>query len=439
MVLSKYTKFINHSKGLFLYNSLSNCLLKTDKELFDILYSAHLQNGILDESKLNAAIVAELKKALIIINHINDDKLHYCAVIWGRRKTNDVYNITIAPTMDCNFRCYYCFEDRKKKKMDDETIAKIGKYFSNIDNARYINLTWFGGEPLMETDIIDKISQLLNKFDDDVLNCKIITNGYFLSEKVTDSLKRWHIKDIQITVDGLYDDYDKIKYTKNDKHCFNTLIHNVDYFARKYKDIFLSIRVNMNRDNRDEYYKIVDFFANRYPNNPNIRPYAAFLKNINNSTAPSKACTYCSIEDQISFSLSMFEKTKNQSYIYPRNEFDECAIRNHNSWAFGPEGSVYKCWENIGNENERVGILDTEGRIKIIDNDKVNQYYYGGDPLYSDDCKDCSYLPICQGRCPRQRILEELKQAEKEPCMKDTNCLDKYLDKIISNQYDSHE
>lgn len=47
--------------------------------------------------------------------------------------------------------------------------------------------------------------------------------------------------------------------------------------------------------------------------------------------------------------------------------------------------------------------------------------------------KECFYLPICHGRCPHQRIQEELGSVERQPCMKDTKCINRYLEKIIEN------
>ena len=182
-----------------------------------------------------------------------------------------------------------------------------------------------------------------------------------------------------------------------------------------------------------DFYKIATFFKKRYPNNPNIYSYPAFLKNINNKTSKSNACNYCDIEDQIIFSLSMFEKTFDKNYLYPKNGFNECAIRNRNSWAFGPDGSVYKCWENIGKVDYKVGFIDEDGKIQITDQPKLIRYFYGADPLYADDCKECFYLPICHGRCPHQRIQEELGSVERQPCMKDTKCINRYLEKLIEN------
>ena len=83
--------------------------------------------------------------------------------------------------------------------------------------------------------------------------------------------------------------------------------------------------------------------------------------------------------------------------------------------------------------DEKVGYIDEDGKIQITNQPKLIRYFYGADPLYADDCKECFYLPICHGRCPHQRIQEELGSVERQPCMKDTKCINRYLEKLIEN------
>ncbi|MDR0810854.1 MAG: hypothetical protein LBN23_01050, partial [Paludibacter sp.] len=70
---------------------------------------------------------------------------------------NRNYHLTINPTLQCNYRCWYCcVEDQNTKyeqrRMDDETIEKLKKHIKYIietDRISQLRLDWFGGEPLM--------------------------------------------------------------------------------------------------------------------------------------------------------------------------------------------------------------------------------------------------------------------------------------------------
>ncbi len=432
MKISIYTTLITHEKGYFIYNSFSNSLAKIDKDLFLKLES--FKNKDFSEQDLNedADTVKSLRNAFIITDNPKNDLLQYQATTWGRRRVDDVYNITIAPTMDCNYNCYYCFEEQVKEYMSDEIIERIAKYMNSLPNKCRLNFTWFGGEPLLAFEQMKKLNQSLSMPEDIDTDYCIITNGYYMNEAVIDELHNLHIKTIQLSIDGLYEDYNQVKCMKNDKRCFDTILKNIDYFAAKHKDIAMHIRVNMDNNTKDDFLNIVHFFYQRYPENQNIKPYAAFLKNIGNATPESCACDFSSGTDKMQFALDMFQKTNNKYFLYPQNNFSECAVRNHNSWAFGPDGSVYKCWENIGNRENKVGFIDENGYIQITDNLKLTRYMYGADPLCNEDCRGCFYLPICYGGCPHQRILEEFENAPIQQCAKDCGYIEQYITALIN-------
>ena len=381
----------------------------------------------------NDEIVQDLKKACIIEEQCQDSFLRYQAITWGRRKVSNVYNITIAPTMDCNYHCYYCFEHPDKEYMSDATIEKVVKYINGIKNCKQMNLTWFGGEPLMAIEQIRKITDKIHLPKRSGKDFSIITNGYYLTKDVVDELEDLKIDSLQLTADGLFDDYNRVKCMKNDRKCFDAFLKNVDYFAEKHKKIRLILRVNLNRQLKDKFLEIAFFFLNRYPNNHNIFPHPAFLKNICNTTNQSQACMFCDGTEKMEFSIDLFHKTGNKEFLYPSNHFGECAIRNENSWAFGPDGSVYKCWENIGKKEAKIGFLNAKGEIMINDYPRLLRYLYGADPLNHEDCKKCFYLPICYGGCPHQRILEEYGDAPIEPCAKDNDYIERYLTEIITH------
>lgn len=70
--------------------------------------------------------------------------------------------ITICPTLACNFECPYCFEDRGRGKMAPEIqddIVRLAERMLDASKAKKLAITWFGGEPLMATDVIEALSK----------------------------------------------------------------------------------------------------------------------------------------------------------------------------------------------------------------------------------------------------------------------------------------
>ena len=63
------------------------------------------------------------------------------------------YRLIINPTTNCNFRCWYCYENHSSKsKMNEETVLRIEKMLWNIghdEKIKTLSLSFFGGEPLL--------------------------------------------------------------------------------------------------------------------------------------------------------------------------------------------------------------------------------------------------------------------------------------------------
>ena len=89
--------------------------------------------------------------------------------------------ITIAPTYICNMKCEYCFQkDNDKLIMSTETADRIISAITGIiSKYKRVNISWFGGEPLIAIGIIEYISHKIISFCNDyhiVYSADLITN-----------------------------------------------------------------------------------------------------------------------------------------------------------------------------------------------------------------------------------------------------------------------
>lgn len=118
------------------------------------------------------------------------------------------------------------------------------------------------------------------------------------------------------------------------------------------------------------------------------------------------------------FALDLWNKNKIYTdwLSYDHSFSYECGMRNKNMMVIDPEGYVYKCWELIGNKDHAVGKLDKYGNILDINPIEFNRSLYGADPLYNKECVECSYLPMCAGGCPVQRVENEFEGFNNELC-----------------------
>ena len=71
--------------------------------------------------------------------------------------------ITLVITEQCNLDCAYCYENHKSfKKMDFGTAKKIiDKELTDEENYEEITIDLFGGEPFLNIDLIQQISDYM--------------------------------------------------------------------------------------------------------------------------------------------------------------------------------------------------------------------------------------------------------------------------------------
>lgn len=73
--------------------------------------------------------------------------------------------LTIFPTGLCNFRCKYCYQGFKEGKMSVLTIKKVLKFVktSTEKGTESVRIVWFGGEPLLAIDVMEKLTMRILK------------------------------------------------------------------------------------------------------------------------------------------------------------------------------------------------------------------------------------------------------------------------------------
>ena len=116
-------------------------------------------------------------------------------------------------THQCNLRCSYCYTGEKLQKPMSYAVADAGVDFvlqeAEKRDAQYIDITFFGGEPLIEADLLFHIADRLKAENlQRSLSFKLSTNGTLLTEPLLEALMRRRIY-VSLSVDGPPDLHDQ--------------------------------------------------------------------------------------------------------------------------------------------------------------------------------------------------------------------------------------
>ena len=206
-VLSRFCKVFSRGDVFLLYNSKRNNFYELSRDAYEFIQSIQNEGSISDShSEDEKEFIELLKEKEILVNPLADDAYVDDIVIARNTMSYSRTNIslTIAPTLMCNLRCPYCFEQNKPIGiMDDNTADGVVEFIRNQDAAKTLNVTWFGGEPLICTDRIDYLLERFNRLEDiSLINHSIVTNGTLIDDKVISLFREYPLNDMQITLDG---------------------------------------------------------------------------------------------------------------------------------------------------------------------------------------------------------------------------------------------
>lgn len=421
MVISRYTFILDSSGRYYLYNSLSNALVEVDHETYSYLKKHDTEGTQVDESSIDETLWHMLTEKRFLCENQEDELLFYKAPVQSLREQRNFMHLTVAPTMDCCFRCFYCFEQTKSRKyMSEDVMDSIIEYVKNLSGLRRMLLTWFGGEPLMAQPHISQFYRKLRSSFSGDIQSDIITTGYHIDSNTVDLFRETRISSVQITLDGDRESHNRVKFTDGCSDVFTKTIENARMLAEKIPDINIVFRVNVTKNNAAEYPEVFRRLYSTFTGK-NISVSPAVVKNVHHSSLSRRnpgESIYFSNDEFTDFIIDLLYKYGiHTPFIrYPGNQLCECAVRDKMSMAFDPEGFAYKCWEKIGDTRYAIGKLNAEGLLENLNIKEMNRELYGADPLSSPECTGCKYLPICNGGCPIDRIQNEFEGYNNELC-----------------------
>ena len=406
----KFSKFNVYKKyndqEYWVFNTLTTALIILENEKFmKYFINQDLDNGSEDVNEF-------LEMGFLIEDNFNE--LEYLEEL---RKTvvnsnKKIADIMIAPTMDCNARCYYCFENGcHREKMTFETADAVVHYIEENWNGELFNVTWFGGEPLLATDIIDYISEQMAQKNIHYIS-KITTNGYELTEDVIDkAITKWHTNKVQISIDALFEEYNKIKNYKFSGDAFQRVINNTR--GALHAGLNVKVRINFNPLKKEKAAMLMEYLQTQFAEYDNFSCYFAPI-DADSRVVPSIAQKFETEKEHPFLSLIKFskkygyfsgnERGKNGNFLYdekgllvdlklypsPTNCYASCP----SVFAIDSKGDLYKCHRVLGK-----GQKYSSRNVKTgIEKNEIYKFFCNTDLVY-EECKDCKLLPVCQGGC----------------------------------------
>ena len=163
------------------------------------------------------------------------------------------------------WRFCYCFEHGAiRNPISIETAEAVADFLIRNCTEKEIYISWFGGEPIMEIDVIDLITDRLLSAGIKI-ESTITTNGILINGSIVNKFHHWAVTRVQITLDGLGEEYNKIKkYDLDITNPFERIVENIELVISS--GISVHLRFNYKSSSYKEVYETMSYLHDRFGN-----------------------------------------------------------------------------------------------------------------------------------------------------------------------------
>ena len=319
---------------------------------------------------------------------------------------------------DCNLKCKYCFASQgdfggEKEMMSFEVGKKAIDYLiSNSGNRRNLEIDFFGGEPLMNFDVVKQLvayGRKVEKENNKNIRFTITTNGILLDDDKIDYINE-HMHNVVLSLDGRKEVNDNMRPTVNDRGSYDVIMPKFKKLVEKRsKDKYYYIRGTFTRDNLD-FSQDVLHFADEGFKLTSVEPVVGDESN-----------PYALREEDMEVVFAEYEKLAKQ---YAKRKIDgddftffhfvidlnqgPCVIKRITGCGAGneylavtPNGDIYPCHQFVGNEDFKLAnIMDEE----VVIPQEISNMFRDAHVYSKEDCKTCWNKFYCSGGCHANAI-----------------------------------
>lgn len=398
MKLSRYNFVLYSGEYGYWYNALTGSFFRLSCGLSKKVESLLPNLTILEDNakplyeKLCDAgfIVSKDVDELDVIRQKHSDAVH-----------SKEYFLIILPTLNCNFKCWYCIQEHIPSIMNAETFESIKKHIDYMIEEKGItslHLDWFGGEPFMFfKKVVEPLSRYAiekcNQYNIPFINTST-TNGYFIDSDVADVLSDLKFTQFQITLDGEKEFHDSVKFMKGCTSAFDHVLNNINYILERNASFRVFLRINYTHKtlSRKIVSEVNNFISEENRSRVVVTPKKVWQENVDKD--------FGKVLQEI---LNDFEAA---GYLVSRREvtttFTSCYVNKEYYNAINYNGNVVKCTacDDIHKEHTK-GKLLSNGQIAWEENFDAKCQA----PTFENErCLNCNKLPLCMGLCPRDYL-----------------------------------
>lgn len=249
----------------YLYDRHTNTVFSISENEYQEFW--RIENGGLkaDESE----IFQKYQKMGVLQENIIEEIEHPAMIYLEHHSMNRLYQLILQVTQQCNLRCSYCaysgiYENNRQhsnKAMDYKTAKKAIDFFvERTIEMDKIHISFYGGEPLLEFDLIKKcVEYAKSRVVGKELTFGITTNGTLLTDEVVSFL--WENEfQLMISLDGSKTEHDANRKFISGAGSFELIMNHVKRIKERYPEYGNKIMFNTVINPKANLSCVMEFF-----------------------------------------------------------------------------------------------------------------------------------------------------------------------------------
>lgn len=311
---------------------------------------------------------------------------------------------------DCNLRCEYCFAStgdfgETRGLMSFETGKKAIDFLIEKSEDRVgLEVDFFGGEPLMNFDVVKKIVKYARSKEDEFgkkFNFTITTNGMLLDDDKIDFINK-EMYNVVLSIDGRKEVNDNIRKRVDGTGSYDTILPKFKKLVegRGTKEYY--VRGTFTKHNLDFSNDVYSLFEQGF-DQISVEPVVADPKEdyaITEKELPAVFKEYEKLADKI---LKGEKDGEKFNFFHFMIDLDQgpCAIKRLRGCGCGndyiavtPQGDIFPCHQFVGMPEYKMGNLYEGTFDEDIKKEFSNTHIYS-----KPECGACWAKFYCSGGC----------------------------------------
>ncbi|MBQ4349374.1 MAG: thioether cross-link-forming SCIFF peptide maturase [Clostridia bacterium] len=375
---------------------------------------ASLSQKYADEDDISEQDIAECYEQIVSLK--NSGKLFTADTFRPmagelKRKTSGVIKaLCLHVAHSCNLNCAYCFASQGKYQGERALMSfETGKraldfLIENSGTRRNLEVDFFGGEPLMNWDVVKKLVEYARSIEKEKgknFRFTLTTNGVNIDDDVIEFSNR-EMSNVVLSLDGRKEIHDRYRVDYSGKGSWDLIVPKFQKFVKERGNKAYYMRgtfTHANPDFLEDIKQMLDLGFTEL----SMEPVVCASGDPSELTQEDKAVVLSQYEKLAELMLERDKQGKPFTFYHYMIDLKggPCIYKRISGCGSGTEymavtpwGDLYPCHQFVGDEKFRLGDI-----WKGVSNTAVQDEFASCNVYARPDCHDCWAKLYCSGGC----------------------------------------